>query len=159
MTRRLGSGSLVIATHNAGKLKEISALLEPHGMKCLSAGSLGLPEPAETGTTFVQNALLKARAAAEASGIVALADDSGLSVAALGGRQRLEQAGDFGWMDVMQQFSDALEFAQLERVTNGFKLADALARRCLGCNGVGLVSVFVMRLARQRSAQIAFEVG
>ena len=86
MTRRLGSGSLVIATHNAGKLKEISALLEPHGMKCLSAGSLGLPEPAEPGTTFVQNALLKARAAAEASGIVALADDSGLSVAALGGR-------------------------------------------------------------------------
>ena len=86
MTRRLGSGSLVIATHNAGKLKEISALLEPHGLKCLSAGSLGLPEPAETGTTFVQNALLKARAAAEASGIVALADDSGLSVAALGGR-------------------------------------------------------------------------
>ena len=86
MTRRLGSGSLVIATHNAGKLKEISALLEPHGLKCLSAGSLGLPEPAETGTTFVQNAMLKARAAAEASGIVALADDSGLSVAALGGR-------------------------------------------------------------------------
>ena len=86
MTRRLGSGSLVIATHNAGKLKEISALLEPYGMKCLSAGSLGLPEPPETGTTFVENALIKARAAAEASGIVALADDSGLSVAALDGR-------------------------------------------------------------------------
>ncbi|HCS18662.1 RdgB/HAM1 family non-canonical purine NTP pyrophosphatase [Qipengyuania flava] len=86
MTRRLGSGSLVIATHNAGKLKEISALLEPHGLKCISAGSLGLPEPAETGTTFVQNALIKARAAAEASGLVALADDSGLSVDALDGR-------------------------------------------------------------------------
>jgi XTP/dITP diphosphohydrolase len=86
MTRRLGSGSLVIATHNAGKLKEIQALLDPYGIKCLSAGSLGLPEPAETGTTFVENALIKARAAAEASGIVALADDSGLSVAALGGR-------------------------------------------------------------------------
>lgn len=86
MTRRLGPGSLVIATHNAGKLKEISALLEPHGLNCLSAGSLGLPEPAETGTTFVQNALLKAHAAAEASGIVALADDSGLAVEALGGR-------------------------------------------------------------------------
>ncbi|GAA4643808.1 RdgB/HAM1 family non-canonical purine NTP pyrophosphatase [Pontixanthobacter gangjinensis] len=86
MTRHLGSGSLVIATHNAGKLKEISALLEPHGLKCLSAGSLGLPEPAETGTTFVENALIKARAAAEASGIVSLADDSGLSVAALDGR-------------------------------------------------------------------------
>ena len=86
MTRRLGSGSLVIATHNAGKLKEISLLLEPHGVKCLSAGSLGLPEPAETGTTFVQNALIKARASAEASGLVALADDSGLSVDALDGR-------------------------------------------------------------------------
>lgn len=86
MTRRLGSGSLVIATHNAGKLKEIQALLDPYGVKCLSAGSLGLPEPAETGTTFVENALIKARAAAEASGIVALADDSGLSVAALNGR-------------------------------------------------------------------------
>ncbi|MFW2349072.1 RdgB/HAM1 family non-canonical purine NTP pyrophosphatase [Qipengyuania sp.] len=86
MTRRIGSGTLVIATHNAGKLKEISALLEPHGVKCISAGSLGLPEPPETGTTFVQNALIKARAAAEASGLVALADDSGLSVDALGGR-------------------------------------------------------------------------
>jgi XTP/dITP diphosphohydrolase len=86
MTRRIGSGSLVIATHNSGKLKEIGALLDPYGVRCLSAGSLGLPEPKETGTTFVQNALLKARAAAEASGLVALADDSGLSVAALDGR-------------------------------------------------------------------------
>lgn len=86
MTRRLGGGSLVIATHNAGKLTEISALLEPYGQRCISAGSLGLPEPAETGTTFVENALIKARAAAEASGMAALADDSGLSVAALDGR-------------------------------------------------------------------------
>lgn len=86
MSKRLGSGSLVIATHNAGKLKEISALLDPYGMKCISAGSLGLPEPPETGTTFAQNALIKARASAEASGIVSLADDSGLSVAALDGR-------------------------------------------------------------------------
>lgn len=86
MTRRLGGGSLVIATHNAGKLKEISALLEPYGLKCLSAGSLGLPEPPETGKTFVENALIKARASAEASGLVALADDSGLSVDALDGR-------------------------------------------------------------------------
>ncbi|MEO1647945.1 MAG: non-canonical purine NTP pyrophosphatase, partial [Pseudomonadota bacterium] len=86
MSRKLSGGSLVIATHNAGKLKEISALLDPYGLKCLSAGSLGLPEPAETGTTFVENALLKARAAAEASQMPALADDSGLSVAALDGR-------------------------------------------------------------------------
>ena len=86
MIRRIGSGTLVIATHNAGKLKEISALLEPYGVKCISAGSLGLPEPVETGRTFVENALIKARAAAEASGLTALADDSGLSVAALDGR-------------------------------------------------------------------------
>ena len=86
MTRRLGPGKLVIATHNAGKLREISALLAPYGVACLSAGSLGLPEPAETGTTFAQNALIKARAAAEGSGIVALADDSGLSVRALDDR-------------------------------------------------------------------------
>jgi XTP/dITP diphosphohydrolase len=85
-TRRLGGGRLVIATHNAGKLKEISSLLAPYGVECISAGSLGLPEPAETGKSFVENALIKARAAAEASGIVALADDSGLSVAALDGR-------------------------------------------------------------------------
>lgn len=80
------TGKLVIATHNAGKLKEISALLAPYGVDCISAGALGLPEPAETGTTFVENALIKACAAAEASGIVSLADDSGLSVTALGGR-------------------------------------------------------------------------
>ena len=86
MMRRLGSGKLVIATHNAGKLKEISALLAPYGMECISAGALGLPEPAETGTTFVENALIKARAAAKASQLPALADDSGLSIAGLGGR-------------------------------------------------------------------------
>lgn len=80
------SGKLVIATHNAGKLKEIQALLAPYGVECLSAGALGLPEPAETGKTFVENALIKARASAEASQLPALADDSGLCVAALGGR-------------------------------------------------------------------------
>ncbi len=82
-SRQLGGGTLVIATHNAGKLKEIGALLAPYGMSCISAGSLGLPEPAETGKTFAENALIKARAAAENSGLPALADDSGLCVAAL----------------------------------------------------------------------------
>lgn len=86
VVRTLGSGKLVIATHNAGKLKEIAALLAPYGVDCISAGSLGLPEPAETGQTFIENALIKARASAEASGLVSLADDSGLSVAALGER-------------------------------------------------------------------------
>jgi XTP/dITP diphosphohydrolase len=85
VTRRLGSETLVIATHNAGKLKEIAALLAPYGVQCISAGSLGLPEPAETGKTFVANALIKARAAAESAGLPALADDSGLCVAALDG--------------------------------------------------------------------------
>lgn len=77
---------LVIATHNAGKLREISALLDPYGVECVSAGALGLPEPAETGTTFADNALIKARAAAQAAQLPALADDSGLSVAALDGK-------------------------------------------------------------------------
>ena len=80
------AGKLVIATHNAGKLKEISALLAPYGVDCISAGALGLPEPAETGKTFVENALIKARAATQGSGLPALADDSGLCVDALGGR-------------------------------------------------------------------------
>ena len=92
MSRKLGSGKLVIATHNAGKLKEISALLAPHGLECLSAGSLGLPEPAETGTTFVENALLKARHAARVTGLAALADDSGLCVDALDGAPGLYSA-------------------------------------------------------------------
>ncbi|MDF8334044.1 RdgB/HAM1 family non-canonical purine NTP pyrophosphatase [Novosphingobium cyanobacteriorum] len=85
MSRKLLPGKLVIATHNTGKLREIQALLAPYGMECLSAGELGLPEPAETGTTFVENALIKAHAAAKAANLPALADDSGLSVAALGG--------------------------------------------------------------------------
>lgn len=84
--RRLGGERLVIATHNAGKLREISALLAPFGIDCVSAGDLGLPEPEETGTTFVENALLKAHAAAKAAQLPALADDSGISVTALGGK-------------------------------------------------------------------------
>jgi XTP/dITP diphosphohydrolase len=80
------SGKLVIATHNAGKLREIAALLAPYGLDCVSAGALGLPEPAETGTSFAENALIKAHGAAKASSLPALADDSGLCVDALGGR-------------------------------------------------------------------------
>jgi XTP/dITP diphosphohydrolase len=77
--------TLVIATHNPGKLKEFGPLLAPLGYSLTSAGELGLPEPEETADTFPGNARLKARAAAQASGLPALADDSGLSVAALGG--------------------------------------------------------------------------
>jgi XTP/dITP diphosphohydrolase len=76
---------LVLATHNKGKLEEISRLLEPYGVNVVSAGDLGLPEPEETEATFIGNARIKAHAAARASGLPALADDSGLSVEALGG--------------------------------------------------------------------------
>jgi XTP/dITP diphosphohydrolase len=76
---------LVIATHNKGKLHEIAELLAPYAEKFMSAGELGLPEPEETGNTFVDNAILKAKAAAIASGKCALADDSGVSVTALNG--------------------------------------------------------------------------
>jgi XTP/dITP diphosphohydrolase len=83
--RKLSPGKLVIASHNAGKLREIRVLLEPFGIEPVSAGELGLPEPAETEDSFAGNALIKARASALGSGIVALADDSGLMVDALGG--------------------------------------------------------------------------
>lgn len=74
---------LVVASHNAGKVREIKALLGPHGIEAISAGSLGLAEPEETGTTFAANAEIKALASAKASRHAALADDSGLCVDAL----------------------------------------------------------------------------
>lgn len=83
--RKLQPGKLVIASHNAGKVREIAELLGPHGIEPVSAGSLGLPEPDETGTTFIANAELKALQAADLSGLPALADDSGLCVEALNG--------------------------------------------------------------------------
>ena len=76
---------LVIATHNAGKLREIRELLAPHGLDCVGAAELDLPEPEEIGNSFVDNAELKAREAADLSGLPCLADDSGLSVDALHG--------------------------------------------------------------------------
>ncbi|MBN9143513.1 MULTISPECIES: RdgB/HAM1 family non-canonical purine NTP pyrophosphatase [unclassified Novosphingobium] len=80
------SGKIVIATHNLGKLAEMQKMLAPYGLECVSAGELGLEEPEEVGTTFIENALIKARFAAVESGLPALADDSGLCVQALGGR-------------------------------------------------------------------------
>ena len=82
----LQPGKLVIASHNQGKVREISALLEPFGIEPISASELDLPEPEENGTTFAENALLKAHASSKGSGLPALADDSGLCVAALDGR-------------------------------------------------------------------------
>ena len=86
MRRRLTRGEvLILATHNAGKLREVAALLAPHGLVVESAGARGLPEPAETATSFIGNARIKALAAARATGLPALADDSGFSAAALAG--------------------------------------------------------------------------
>jgi XTP/dITP diphosphohydrolase len=83
--RRFAGDQLLVATHNAGKLEEITALLAPWKITTLSAGALGLPEPAETETTFVGNARIKAHAGAQASNLPTLADDSGITVDALNG--------------------------------------------------------------------------
>lgn len=85
MVRQFNDDSLVIASHNPGKVAEIGDLLRPLGIAVESANALGLPEPAEDGATFTENAVIKATAAARAAGRVALADDSGLAVSALGG--------------------------------------------------------------------------
>tara|TARA_Y100001968_G_scaffold308556_1_gene327486 strand:+ start:80 stop:676 length:597 start_codon:yes stop_codon:yes gene_type:complete len=85
MARRFSEDCLIIASHNAGKVREISALLQPFGVTVRSAGELGLPEPEETGDTFTANAMLKAEAAAMAAQLPALSDDSGLAVDALDG--------------------------------------------------------------------------
>jgi len=81
--RRFTGGKLVIASHNEGKLREMAALMEPFGVETISAAALGLPEPEETGTSFAENAALKARASALGAGLPALSDDSGLCVTAL----------------------------------------------------------------------------
>jgi XTP/dITP diphosphohydrolase len=92
MMRRLGPGRIVIASHNRGKIPEIAELLGPHGIEPVSALDLDLPEPEEIGTTFIDNAQLKARMAADLSGLVAIADDSGLCVDALEGRPGIYSA-------------------------------------------------------------------
>lgn len=83
--RKFKEGRLVVATHNKGKLEEISALLEPFSVSVIGAAELGLTEPVETETTFVGNARIKAHAAAKATGLPALADDSGITIDGLGG--------------------------------------------------------------------------
>lgn len=85
MSRRFDGDHLLVATHNLGKLEEIEALLRPFGVRVSSNADFGLPEPEETETTFAGNALIKARAGTAATGLPALADDSGIEVAALGG--------------------------------------------------------------------------
>lgn len=110
--RKLTPGTrLVVASHNPGKLREIADLVAPHGLDAVSAGALGLPEPEETETTFAGNARLKAVAAATASGLPALSDDSGLEVAALGGQPGVYSAR---WAGPGKDFGVAMR-----RVANG----------------------------------------
>ncbi|MEC3861339.1 RdgB/HAM1 family non-canonical purine NTP pyrophosphatase [Mesobacterium sp. TK19101] len=85
MTRKFSGDRLLVATHNKGKLEEIAQLLEPFGVSVVGAAETGLPEPVEDGTTFVENARIKAHAAAQATGLPALSDDSGIEIDALGG--------------------------------------------------------------------------
>jgi XTP/dITP diphosphohydrolase len=107
--RRL-TGEVVIATHNAGKLKEMRELLAPYGISAVSAGALGLPEPAETGHMFAENAAIKAHSAAKATGKPAFADDSGLCVEALDGAPGLFTAD---WAGNPRDFAAAM--ARVER--------------------------------------------
>lgn len=105
MSRRL-EGTFVVATHNKGKLREIEELVAPFGLHAVSASSLNLPEPVEDGDTFIANALIKARAAAFAAKLPALADDSGICVAALDGAPGIYSAR---WAGESKDFGHAME--------------------------------------------------
>lgn len=106
--RRL-AGRLVIATHNPGKLSEMRELLTPYGIDAVSAADLGLVEPVESGTTFKENARIKASAAAKASGLPAFADDSGLTVDALGGDPGIYSAR---WAGPEKDFRRAMQMVE-----------------------------------------------
>lgn len=130
MTDELGP-RLVIASHNPGKVREIADLLTPYAVEVVSADTLGLEEPEETGTTFAENAILKARVAADGSGLPALADDSGLAVDALGGAPGIFSARwagpekDFG--AAMERVWEAMEEAKAENNRAAFICALAVA--------------------------------
>jgi len=106
MSHRQIIGRLVIATHNAGKLREMRELLAPHGIEAISAGELGLAEPEEIGTSFSDNARIKARAAAAAARLPAFADDSGLCVDTLGGEPGIHSAR---WAGPDKDFNRAMQ--------------------------------------------------
>lgn len=157
--------TLVIATHNKGKLREINELVEPYGFSALSAGELGLPEPFEDGTTYIENARIKALAAATASGKPALADDSGISVDALHGAPGIFSARwaddkDFGvamarvedelrWRDALTEpkahFVSALTIAWPDGHMEDFEgtVHGTLAFPARGLSGFGYDPIFV----------------
>lgn len=129
MPRPLPSGStLVIATHNAGKLREIADLLRPLGVVATSAGELGLPEPVEDAPDFTGNAALKALAAARASGLPSLADDSGFCVAALGGAPGVVSAR---WAGPGKDFAAAMERVWREMAGSADRRAWFMCALCM----------------------------
>lgn len=134
MTRKLTRGTrLVLASHNKGKLREIAELLAPYGINVVSAGELGLPEPDETETTFTGNARLKSVAAAMASGLPALSDDSGLEVAALGGEPGIYSAR---WAGPSKDFGQAMQL-----VEDGLQKAGATAPTARRANFTAALSL------------------
>ena len=120
MARKL-TGPVVIATHNAGKLREMRELLAPYGIATESAGELRLPKPPETGKTFAANARIKALAAARASGKVSFADDSGLAVDALDGEPGIHSAR---WAGPDKDFRAAMNRIQTLLIERGAKRPD-----------------------------------
>lgn len=136
---QLKGRKLVIASHNPGKAREIAELLAPLDVEVLSAADLNLPEPEETGKSFAENAVLKARAAAEASGLLALADDSGVTVNALGGEPGIYSAR---WAGPEKDFG-----AAMKKIHN--RLGDSKDR--------GAAFVCVLALADPRGGEQVFE--
>lgn len=116
MARRWRGGRLIVASHNRGKLREMAELLAPYETDLVSAAELNLPEPEETGATFMENALLKARAAAQGAGLPALADDSGLSAAALDGAPGIYSAR---WAGPSKDFGVAMARVEKELSAGG----------------------------------------
>ncbi|MCE4223863.1 RdgB/HAM1 family non-canonical purine NTP pyrophosphatase [Methylobacterium sp. C25] len=129
-TPRVLTGRVVIATHNAGKLVEMRELLAPFGIEAVSAGELNLPEPDEPGTMFAENAAIKAHAAAQASGLPAFADDSGLCVEALDGAPGIFSAR---WAGPNKDFSGAMA-----------RIADEVSRRGTPSTRAHFVSALVL---------------
>jgi XTP/dITP diphosphohydrolase len=127
--RRL-TGRVVIATHNPGKLAEMRDLLSPFGIAAVSAGELNLAEPEETGATFRGNACIKAQAAAKASGLPALADDSGLAVEALGGAPGIHSAR---WAGPNKDFFAAMRIIEnkLQALKSGDRRAHFVSALCI----------------------------
>jgi len=130
--RKLASKTLLIATHNEGKLREFSSLMENFDVKVRGPAEFGLPEPEETGTTFEENALIKAQAAADETGIVTLADDSGLCIEALGGAPGVYTADWAVQEDGSRDFAHAMARVERELQAKG-AISPEQRRACFVC--------------------------